>query len=111
MFIERPAIDFSKLRRSGMSTFRSYGACTHLLTFIYKHSAPTELGISKHALSSVILKSQWRDLTDRLPQRHGDTSLFFSVSLHLCGQFSFVELTSLTSDSHKTLPALTPPST
>jgi hypothetical protein len=55
--------------------------------------------------------SQWRDLTTEMPQSRRDTEKRkrnSSVSLRLCGQFSSVEIAFLTSDSHKTLPALTP---
>src|SRR5437763_3707436 len=54
MFIERPPLTTSKLRRSAMSTSRSYGAWIHLLISIYKHCAPTELEISSHTLVALL---------------------------------------------------------
>src|SRR5438046_295555 len=52
MFIERQSLSTIKLGRSAMSTLRSYRACTQLLTFIYKHLAPTELVNSRRAVTA-----------------------------------------------------------
>ena len=54
-------------------------------------------------------KSQWRDLTTKMPQRHRDTerkTRKSSAPLCLCGKSFSVETTSLISDSRKPIPAM-----